>query len=233
VPKRASVGRSERTRYGGWIFEVMTALRLPLPEPEDPLGLRVQTEEAGLGFTLEGWRLRGANGDMVPVDVYLPPEQEAWGVVVAMHGARGDRRAPYVRGAAKRWSRDGLALASIDAPYHGARSLDQTPDLARNEPFLTQTVGDLRRLCSAIGSDRRLAGLPLGYLGFSMGVLVGVPFMAVDQRVSAGVFAVGGRYRHRGYRPCDLCPAHWGATCDVAQRRSGRVLQPCLRHRLV
>jgi dienelactone hydrolase len=109
-----------------------------------------------------------------------------------MHGARGHRKAPYVRGAAKRWCRDGLVVASIDAPYHGDRSLDQVPDLARNEPFLVQTVGDLRRLCSAIGSDQRLAALPLGYLGFSMGALVGVPFMASDQRVRAGVLAVGG-----------------------------------------
>ncbi len=103
------------------------------------------------------------------------------GVVVALHGRRGHRRVPYVRGAAKRWSRDGLAVVAIDAPYHGERALDQIPDLARNEPFLTQTVGDLRRLTSAIGSDRRLADLPIGYLGFSMGVLVGVPFMAVDR----------------------------------------------------
>lgn len=170
----------------------MTSRRLPLVEPDGPLELRIGSAEAGLGYVLEGWTIRGAHNDTVPVDVYLPAETETWGVVVAQHGRRGHRKVPYVRGAAKRWSRLGLAVVAIDAPYHGDRALDQIPDLARNEPFLTQTVGDLRRLCSALGSDQRLAGLPQGYLGFSMGVLVGVPFMAVDLRVRAGVFAVGG-----------------------------------------
>ena len=170
----------------------MTIHRLPLIEPDGPLEVRIQGTEPGLGHTLEAWTMRGSHGDPVPVDVYFPAGRETWGIVVALHGRRGHRRVPYVRGAAKRWSRDGLAVAAIDAPYHGERALDQIPDLARNEPFLTQIVGDLRRLVSAIGSDGRLADLPLGYLGFSMGVLVGVPFMAVDQRIRAGVFAVGG-----------------------------------------
>ena len=170
----------------------MTPIRLSLSEPEGPLDLRVRASGQGLEYLLESWTFRGAHGDRVGADVYLPAEQETWGVVVVMHGRRGNRKSPYVRGAAQRWSRDGLALVAIDAPYHGDRSLDQVPNLARNEPFLAQTVGDLRRLCSAIGSDRRLAAVPLGYLGFSMGVMVGVPFMAVDDRVRAGVFAVGG-----------------------------------------
>jgi dienelactone hydrolase len=170
----------------------MTILRLPLDEPDGPLEVRIGSAEPGLGHMLENWTMRGAHSDTVPADAYLPVEQETWGVVVALHGRRGHRRVPYVRGAAKRWSRDGLAVVAIDAPYHGERALDQIPDLARNEPFLTQTVGDLRRLVSAIGSDRRFADLPIGYLGFSMGVLVGVPFMAVDRRIRTGVFAVGG-----------------------------------------
>ena len=170
----------------------MTSGRLPLVEPDGALELHIVKTEAGLGYVLESWTIRGGHGDTVPVDVFLPAEMETWGVVVAQHGRRGHRKVSYVRGAAKRWSRHGLAVVAMDAPYHGDRVLDQIPDLARNEPFLTQTVGDLRRLCSALGSDQRLAGLPLGYLGFSMGVLVGVPFMAVDLRVRAGVFAVGG-----------------------------------------
>ncbi len=170
----------------------MTPRRLSFPEPEGPLDVRVQTVGKGLGFSLEAWTLRGALGDTVPVDVYLPVDQPTWGMVVTMHGVGGHRKSPYVSGAAKRWSRDGLAIASMDAPYHGDRYLDQTPDPPRDEPFLTRTVGDLRRLCSALGSDPRFTTLSLGYLGFSMGVLVGVPFMAVDHRVRAGVFAVGG-----------------------------------------
>jgi dienelactone hydrolase len=170
----------------------VTPARLSLPEPEGPLDLDVRAAGEGIGYLLESWALRGAHGDTVSGDVYVPAERAPWGVIVVMHGRRGHRKAPYVRGAAKRWSRDGLVIAAIDAPYHGDRTLDQVPDLARNEPFLVQTVGDLRRLCSATASDQRMADLPLGYLGFSMGALVGVPFMASDHRVRAGVFAVGG-----------------------------------------
>jgi dienelactone hydrolase len=188
----ASAGPSARMRSGGWRFDHVTPIVLPLPEPDGPLELRIRNVATGLGYLLEGWTLRGAHGDTVPADVYLPADQEARAVVVVLHGRRGSRKVPYVRGAAKRWSRDGLAVVAIDAPYHGERALDQIPDLARNEPFLAQTVGDLRRLCTAIGADGRLANLPVGYVGFSMGVLVGVPFMAVDRRVWCGVFAVGG-----------------------------------------
>lgn len=170
----------------------MTPIRLSLTEPDGPLDLQVRTSEEGLGFVLEEWSMRGAYGDAISGDVYMPTEQTPWGVVVAMHGRRGHRKAPYLRGAAKRWSRDGLVVAAIDAPYHGDRTLDQIPDLARNEPFLVQTVGDLRRLCSAVESDSRLVAAPLGFLGFSMGALVGVPLMASEARIRAGVFAVGG-----------------------------------------
>lgn len=170
----------------------MTPFRLPLDEPVGPLDVHREPVGEGLGFVLEGWTMRGASGDVVPIDVYLPEGQCPWAVVMAMHGRYGHRQVPYVRGAAKRWSRQGLVVIAADAPYHGDRALDQVPDLARNEPFLTQVVGDLRRLCSAIRSDSRLAALPIGFLGFSMGSLVGVPFMAVDTRVRAGVFVIGG-----------------------------------------
>lgn len=170
----------------------MTTRRLTLPEPSGPLELEVEAAGEGIGYLLENWTLTGTHGDTVPGDFYLPTDREMWGVVLVVHGRRGHRKVAYVQGAAKRWSRDGLAVVTVDAPYHGDRSLDQTPDLARNEPFLVQTVGDLRRVATAIASEERLRVLPLGYLGFSMGVMVGVPFMAIDQRVRAGVFVVGG-----------------------------------------
>jgi dienelactone hydrolase len=170
----------------------VTPIRLPLDEPDGPLDVSKVPGDTGLGFVLENWTMRGALGDAVPIDVYLPTGQDPWGVVTVMHGRFGHRRVPYVRGAAKRWSRDGLVVVAADAPYHGDRTLDQVPDLARNEPFLVQAVGDLRRLCSAIEADARLSALPIGYLGFSMGTLIGVPFVAVDGRVRAGVFAIGG-----------------------------------------
>jgi len=169
----------------------VTVERLEIPEPAGPLDLHVARAGEGLGYSLETWTMRGAHGDPVKADLYLPAEVAPWAWVIAMHGARGHRAVPYVRGPGKRWSRDGLVVVTTDAPYHGERSLDQSPDLRRNEPFLRQAVGDLRRLCSAVQTDARLAGLPLGYLGFSLGVLLGVPFMAVDQRVQAGVFVVG------------------------------------------
>ncbi len=172
----------------------MTPIRLPLTEPDGPLDLQVRTSEEGLGHLLEDWSMQGRirrrhSGRCV----HARRTDAAWG------DGRGDARSPgviarlpYVRGAAKRWSRDGLVVVAIDAPYHGDRALDQVPDLARNEPFLIQTVGDLRRLCSAIESDSRLVAAPLGYLGFSMGALVGVPLHGVGARIRAGVFAVGG-----------------------------------------
>ena len=132
-------------------------------------------------------------GDVVGVTVRVPPGPGPWPVVIGGHGGDGHRDAPYLRGASKSWARRGLAMVAPDFPCHGERrgAPDRTP-LWESPDLLRRSVVDLRLLVDTLAVDPALDPDRVGYVGFSMGVLIGVPFMAADQRVKAGAFMVGG-----------------------------------------
>lgn len=153
--------------------------------------MEVVATEVGAGFRHETWAYRGTAGDRILAEAYLPESAEPWAVVVAGHGLGSDRTAPYIQGASKAWARQGLVTVAPDAPHHGARAEQGSVDegMLRDPELLERAVGDLERAAEAV---RGRFSQPLGYLGFSMGVVIGVPFMARELHVEAGAFVVGG-----------------------------------------
>lgn len=144
----------------------------------------------GDGYVLERWEYTGHVGDRVAVEATLP-RGEHTGAVLIVHGATGGKDSPYVRAAARSLARAGLAAFAPDLPGHGERGRGQ-PAGGLTDEALQRILGDLLRLVSTIRvlvPDRRT---PLGYLGFSMGVVVGVPFLAVQGDVRSAVLVVGG-----------------------------------------
>ena len=138
----------------------------------------------------EAWRFEGSAGDRVPADVWLPEHPGA--VIIAAHGATSSRRGPYITGAGRAWARDGLVVVAADAPQHGDRATGGAPSRgeAHDAGLVEQAVADTHRLVDAIGE--RFPGLPIGFLGFSLGALYGVGFAAAEPRVDAVVLAVAG-----------------------------------------
>lgn len=141
---------------------------------------------------LESWVMEGSEGDSVAVDAYLPPDPRF--IVVAGHGADNSRKAQYIRVGAKAWIRHDIAVVAADAPFHGDRVQDVPMGMPGLEPaVMARSVRDQRRLIDAL--EHRFGSVPIGYMGFSMGTLFGVPLMAADDRVRAGAFLIAGSTR--------------------------------------
>lgn len=150
----------------------------------------VVAEESGRGFSFETWRFAGSQGDEVLADAYLAPEPGP--VILIGHGKGNSRKAQYVRGPGALWARTGLSVVAADAPLHGDRAGSAPiPEVTAADPELVRWwLADGRALIDVIGE--RMGGVPLGYVGFSMGGVFGVHLLAGEERLQAGVLVVGG-----------------------------------------
>jgi dienelactone hydrolase len=148
------------------------------------------------------------------------PEGTPWGVLLAAHGMGGSRDAPYVRGAARAWAREGLATFSVDAPGHGDRPQVPSGGTAADwtERFHEATA-DLGRALDVLG-DAGFGDLPAGLLGFSMGAITGTALMASDRRVRAAVLVVAGSTSGPGFAQAAAAGREVAAAIDPARYAS-------------
>jgi dienelactone hydrolase len=153
-----------------------------------------------------------SQGDRVPGQLLLPDSDGPAPLVLLQHGANGSKSADYLEATGLPWVERGAAVASIDFPLHGER-LDAKLALATLEgdagglrtTFVRQAVVDLRRVLDALVGLPELDASRIGYVGFSMGSMLGAAFCAVDPRPRAAVFALGGA----GLGPARLDPARY------------------------
>lgn len=143
------------------------------------------------GVTVETWRFRGSRGDEVLADAYLAAGPGP--VVIGGHGKDNRRSAQYLRGPGLQWAQRGVTLVAADAPLHGDRAGERpVPRVTiADVDLLTRWVADQRLLMDAV-EDRFGAGVPMAYLGMSMGAVMGCHLLAEDSRLRGGVLVVGG-----------------------------------------
>lgn len=164
-------------------------MRLDFSYTPNPYSERVVVE-ARRGHRFETWAIEGSVGDRVMVDFYLPEEVDR--VVVMGHGADNSRAARYIQVSGKSFTRRGTAVVAMDAPSHGDR-LDAVPltePVGTLTDVLVQWVRDHRRLLDV--TAERFPGTPIGFAGFSMGGLYGVPLAAVDDRLRSVAVIIAG-----------------------------------------
>lgn len=112
-----------------------------------------------------------------------------------LNSGKDDARLALLRAA---WAVQGYACMTIDAPLHGERAdgpLDVLALFARpysGMHFVQQTVIDMRRALDYLATRADVDSRHIGYVGFSMSTFVGVQFVAVEPRVRAACFAMGG-----------------------------------------
>jgi len=155
----------------------------------------------------------------IPVTVWLPKEGEGpWPVVVYGHGLSSTRGEGYI--AARLMAEEGVAVVAMEAVAHGDHpSADGTGDsyaaalgflgldlttLSINPRLLRgnfdQTNLDRVRLLKLIrehgdidgDGDLELDGDGIGYLGVSLGAILGSQLLAVSPEIEGAVFSVGG-----------------------------------------
>ncbi len=163
-----------------------------------PLSPEVSTAEETASYICYKVVYRSARDQRVPAFLVLPknrPEGQKLPCVILMHGLGGDKTMfkmlwPMLTNA-------GYALFAIDAQYHGERKPKEPLPFFGIYPYysrdaLIQTVIDLRRALDYLETRPEIDPKRIGYIGASMGGILGAIFAGVDERVQAPVLLVAG-----------------------------------------
>lgn len=114
--------------------------------------------------------------------------------IVFLHGYGGGKE--DVLPLADLFSTDGYAFLSIDAPFHGERTetgkVLYSPNVEELKSNVIQTVLDLRRGVDFLEQRVEIRDDRIGYMGGSMGGIIGALFISVEPRIKAAVIVVGG-----------------------------------------
>lgn len=160
-------------------------MRFAIPESVGPPEVRRLSSEP----PLEEWVVAGVRGDEVPVRVARPEEPKA--VVVAGHGLGGSRASRYITGASRQWIGRGLAVVSFDFPLSGDRAEEGRSLEAIGEPAVVEhAIGDIDRVVEAVAAE--FPDLPIAYLGFSNGAILGTIWAGQSDAISALCLVVAG-----------------------------------------
>lgn len=163
-----------------------------------PLSAQENLVEETSQYTVYKVVYRSVRDQKVPAFFILPKnraENEKVPCVILMHGLGGDKRMFQMM-----WgllTQAGLALFAIDAQYHGDRKPEDNSPFFGMYPYRTrdaliQTVIDLRRGIDYLETRQEIDPKRIGYLGASMGGILGAIFAGVDERVQAPVLLVAG-----------------------------------------
>lgn len=191
---------------------------LPLNAEELPLAQERETRVRRFTFD-------SIHDQRVPGVAWLPAEPaQRRPLIILQHGAGSHKEADYIRLPAMRWTRLGFICVSIDAHAHGQREpivsdpsrLWQLP-WTRKEHSVQMAV-DLMRTVDYLETWPEVDVARLGFLGFSMGTIMGVPFVGLDGRVKSACLAIGGSMEGRSRQLVDAAQ-RWeqeaaAAICD-------------------
>lgn len=191
-----------------------------------PHGLRLTDRSQHEGVVTTEFTVEGAGGEIpgalwTPIGAGLAEEGAALPLVLIGHGASGHRHEDYVEALGRALAHHHqMAAAAIDGPVHGARRADGSGSerafmdfvaaWSSDEQLTDRMVDDWRRVLDALGDLPGIAG-PVGYWGLSMGTILGLPFVASEDRISAAVLGLMGmtgptRARIEADAPRVRCP---------------------------
>ena len=119
-------------------------------------------------------------------------------VIIFLHGIKDDKMADYMQVGHQFLVDSGYAVLRIDGANHGERkryehkynSIDGYRFWTRD--LLAQTVFDLRRGIDFLEKRENIDANRIGYLGISLGGVIGTIFCGVEERVKVPVVALAG-----------------------------------------
>lgn len=166
----------------------------------DPtLPLETEEREEGSGGARQvHFRITSIRDERVPGHLWLPEGPGPHPVIMLQHGAGSRKEDAYISSPAARWAREGYATVAIDAHNHGERRTGPADDRSvfllpwRRLDHAVQMAVDSMRVVDYLHTRSEIAPHRIGYVGFSMGAIFGVPFVGLDRRVAAAVFCLGG-----------------------------------------
>jgi len=134
-------------------------------------------------------------GGRVPALLSIPKSGEpSFPCIIFLHGYGGKKE--NILDATDYVAQLGYAVFAIDAQYHGERKVPgvelYSPNFTRTINGIIQTVIDLRRGIDFLETVEKIDSSRIGYLGASMGGILGAIFISVEPRVKAAVLIVPG-----------------------------------------
>lgn len=134
------------------------------------------------------------NGERVPGLLSIPNGVGKFSCIVFLHGYGGAKE--DVLSAARLVASEGYAIMAIDAEFHGERQETgkalYSPDLEESRNGIIQTVIDLRRAVDYLETKEDIDRDRVGYVGGSMGGILGAIFIGVEPRIKAAALLVAG-----------------------------------------
>ncbi len=183
-------------------------------------GFEASERERG-GLREVRFRLEAA-GDETPGLLLLPDEEAGpFPLVLLQHPGMSSKDNAIVAGPARAWAlAHGWACLALDAPGHGERAsadpLAPLRDPALAPALAAQFAGEVSGTIDALAEREPVDTSRLGYYGYSLGAMLGVPAVAGDGRFRAAVFAAVGTGALSG--PAGGPASHLPALANVAVR---------------
>lgn len=135
------------------------------------------------------------NRERVPALLILPKAEDKLPCIVFLHGYGGEKE--DILSLTDLAVSEEYALIAIDAEYHGERKEEgkalYSTDVEDSVKSIVQTVIDLRRTLDYIETRPEIDSNRIGYVGGSMGGILGAIFIGVEPRIkAAGLLVAGG-----------------------------------------
>lgn len=180
---------------------------------------RLYAELREVRFSLE------VAGERVPGLMFLPPEPEGpLPLVLIQHPATSTKDDYFVEEPAKAWAKRGWACAGLDAPLHGERTVHDPMaifrDRGRFPDIAAQFAAEVTAAIDTLAEAYPLDLSRLGFVGYSMGSMLGIPAVAADGRFKAAAFCLVGEGGLAG--PASGPGSHVGGLAGVAVRILGK-----------
>lgn len=157
----------------------------------------LQTHEMPMGNLreIQFWFHQGA--EPVPGLLYLPAEHDdPMPLVLIQHPGMGSKEDYFVAEVARQWATRGWICAGLDAPLHGERATADPMSLFRNPErypeIRSQFAAEVSTMLDLLSARFPVDMSRLGFVGYSMGSMLGIPAVARDGRFKAAAFCLVG-----------------------------------------
>ena len=169
-------------------------------DADQPLNTELAEHEDSDVWIVHHVLFDSANGERVPALLGIPKVGEPpFPLVMVQHGLTGHKDVDYARLPALALAQQGYATLRIDAQYHGERARESDEgkfmeilyDLVGDGGYV-QSIVDMRRALDFAETQDEIDTERVGYIGVSMGAMMGSVTCPIDERIDGAVLIIGG-----------------------------------------